>query len=111
MKLKKISLERHNFSYEDTPKLKKLVKQFFQESTVPMFDIDNLSKVNLQRRRRETDYIFKDLLLAFILCNNVTPSYHEGIVTYQASSPDEIAFVKFCETINLKLIKRDQKSI
>ena len=46
-------------------------------------------------------------MIALVLCHNVTPSYSDGVVTYQASSPDEVAFVKFCEKINLKLKKRN----
>jgi phospholipid-translocating ATPase len=39
-----------------------------------------------------------------ILCNNVTPIIdEEQNVTYQASSPDEVALVKFAETLNMKL--------
>jgi len=45
--------------------------------------------------------------MALVLCHNVTPSFTNGVLAYQASSPDEIAFVKFCEEINLKLLSRD----
>jgi phospholipid-translocating ATPase len=50
-------------------------------------------------------------MTAMVLCHNVTPSYTEDAIAYQASSPDEIAFVKFCESVNLKLLARDQNSI
>ncbi|KAI5953547.1 NEO1 [Candida jiufengensis] len=58
-----------------------------------------------------------DLVLTLALCHNVTPVYDDedfdnsGEVTYQAASPDEIAIVKFCETVGLKLYKRDRHSI
>ena len=59
--------------------------------------------------KRETDYILRDMMMALVLCHNVTPSYTNGVLNYQASSPDEISFVKFCEEADLKLITRDQE--
>ncbi|KAI5966540.1 NEO1 [Candida pseudojiufengensis] len=58
-----------------------------------------------------------DLVLTLAICHNVTPVYDDEYtedpseVTYQAASPDEIAIVKFCETVGLKLFKRDRHSI
>lgn len=52
-----------------------------------------------------------DFALVLAICHNVTPSEEDGVVTYQAASPDEVAIVKFCETIGLKLYKRDRTSI
>ena len=62
---------------------------------------------------------------ALALCHNVTPVYEtqeeetEGPeseqgntgVTYQASSPDEIALVRFADSMGMKLIERDQNLI
>jgi phospholipid-translocating ATPase len=42
-----------------------------------------------------------------VLCNNVTPTE----TGYQASSPDEIALVKFAERLNMKLFHRTDKEI
>ncbi len=46
------------------------------------------------------------------LCHNVTP-VNEGVARreYQASSPDEIALVKFTEGMDYTLVGRDQNSI
>ena len=49
-----------------------------------------------------------------LLCNNVTPiisNENPDIITYQASSPDEIALVKFAEKLNMRLIYRTDKEI
>jgi phospholipid-translocating ATPase len=49
-----------------------------------------------------------------LLCNNVTPiisTEDPNDITYQASSPDEIALVKFAEKLNMKLIQRTDKEI
>ncbi len=50
-------------------------------------------------------------MLALALCNNVTPVDSEGPREYQASSPDEVALVKFAEEMKWRLQSRDQHSI
>lgn len=67
------------------------------------------------RTRREIGSRVRDLVLALALCHNVTPTMEEvngkNIVTYQASSPDEIAIVRFTESVGLRLLHRDRESI
>ena len=57
--------------------------------------------------------MFKDLILALSLCHNVTPVYPDeddpSAKDYQASSPDEIALVKFAEEIGMELSKREEE--
>ena len=54
-------------------------------------------------------------MLALVLCHNVTPTYpNEDDPTYkeyQASSPDEVALVKFANTLELKLEHREELEI
>ena len=53
-----------------------------------------------------------DVVMALALCHNVTPIVDEdGSMTYQASSPDEVAIVNWTESVGLKLVARDQHSI
>ncbi|KAL9107356.1 MAG: hypothetical protein Q9227_007721 [Pyrenula ochraceoflavens] len=67
------------------------------------------------RTRREIGSRVRDLLLALALCHNVTPTTDEQdgekVVSYQASSPDEIAIVQYTENVGLRLVHRDRKSI
>lgn len=67
------------------------------------------------RTRREIGSRVRDLVLALALCHNVTPSMEEvngeGVTTYQASSPDEIAIVRWAEQIGLRLLHRDRHTI
>ena len=67
------------------------------------------------RTRREIGSRVRDLVLALALCHNVTPTFEEidgqKTVTYQASSPDEIAIVEFAETVGLCLAQRDREKI
>ncbi|KAF7683962.1 putative phospholipid-transporting ATPase IIB [Astathelohania contejeani] len=52
-----------------------------------------------------------DLLEALVICHNVTPVHEEGTVTYQASSPDEIAMVRWTEKIGFMLHDRSREYI
>ncbi|KAH7411954.1 phospholipid-translocating P-type ATPase-like protein [Phaeosphaeria sp. MPI-PUGE-AT-0046c] len=67
------------------------------------------------RTRREIGSRVRDVVLALALCHNVTPTTDEEdgevVTTYQASSPDEIAIVRWTEAVGLKLLSRDRESI
>jgi phospholipid-translocating ATPase len=68
------------------------------------------------RIRREIGTRVRDLVLALALCHNVTPTFEDDangntITTYQASSPDEIAIVRWTEAMGLRLIQRDRTNI
>ncbi|KAJ8519306.1 hypothetical protein ONZ45_g3743 [Pleurotus djamor] len=61
------------------------------------------------RGRRDMSSRVRDVVLSLALCHNVTPvTNDDGSVTYQASSPDEVAIVKWTETIGLTLVFRDR---
>ena len=55
--------------------------------------------------------MIRDFITAIALCHNVTPTFqnpdNKNIVEYQASSPDEIALVKFAESLEMRLLDRD----
>ncbi|CAJ0890763.1 14786_t:CDS:10 [Entrophospora sp. SA101] len=60
------------------------------------------------KSKRDMTFRVKDIILALALCHNVTPVVDtDNLVTYQASSPDEVAIVKWTESIGLTLIFRD----
>lgn len=67
------------------------------------------------RTRREIGSRVRDLVLALALCHNVTPTVDEEegekTTNYQASSPDEIAIVRYTENIGLQLAYRDRQRI
>ena len=63
---------------------------------------------------REQNIVVCDTIRALALCHNVTPTFSEhdkSEVEYQASSPDEIALVKFAATMGINLMERDQHLI
>lgn len=54
----------------------------------------------------------RDVVLSLALCHNVTPvTNDDGSVTYQASSPDEVAIVQWTESVGLTLTFRDRTRI
>ena len=61
-----------------------------------------------RKKRREQHFIVRDLILALILCHNVTPTYPDEKdplrKEFQASSPDEVALVKFAEELGMSLV-------
>ncbi|KAA8643305.1 aminophospholipid-translocating P4-type ATPase NEO1 [Aspergillus tanneri] len=67
------------------------------------------------RTRREIGSRVRDIILALALCHNVTPTTDEEdgmqVTSYQASSPDEIAIVRYTEEVGLKLSYRDRQTI
>jgi phospholipid-translocating ATPase len=73
------------------------------------------SSMTATRTRREIGSRVRDVVLALAICHNVTPTMEEenghSITTYQASSPDEIAIVKWTEAVGLRLLHRDRKGM
>lgn len=72
---------------------------------------------NTTRTRREIGTRVRDVVLALALCHNVTPTTAteegttETTTTYQASSPDEIAIVRWTESVGLRLVHRDRNGM
>ena len=69
------------------------------------------AKKSLKRHRNK---LIRDAITAMCLCNNVTPIVDDNDknnMTYQASSPDEVALVKFAVTLDMKLVARTDKLI
>ncbi|KAJ3022558.1 putative aminophospholipid-translocase [Thoreauomyces humboldtii] len=64
------------------------------------------------KRARDIASRVRDIVQALALCHNVTPVIaDDGEITYQASSPDEVAIVKWTESVGLALYFRDRQSI
>ncbi|KDQ11220.1 hypothetical protein BOTBODRAFT_35523 [Botryobasidium botryosum FD-172 SS1] len=64
------------------------------------------------RGRRDMSSRVRDVVMSLALCHNVTPvTNDDGTVTYQASSPDEVAIVKWTESVGLTLVFRDRTRI
>ena len=138
MVFKKIAMETEQFSEDSFNDLKSILTDECQVNDAPLLDLVNLDlkpndeslsesliegsmgessgieKKRQKRFRRQRNKIIRDTITSMVLCNNVTPirdEEDESKVSYQASSPDEVALVKFAETLNMRLIGRTDKEI
>lgn len=76
----------------------------------------HIASTSATRTRREIGSRVLNVVMALAICHNVTPTTEEhenGDVetTYQASSPDEIAIVKWTSAVGLRLLQRDRHSM
>lgn len=127
MELKKIHVGTVSYANEAMDEVATYIRQGFvtgpaddalQPSSLvtPSSSYNNSSAGKpMTRTRREIGSRVRDLVLALALCHNVTPTIEEAdgqsFTTYQASSPDEIAIVRWTEQVGLRLVHRDRKSI
>lgn len=128
MELKKIHVGTVSYANEAMEEIVSHIRQGFaiEASTIdgvessslvtPSFThLTNTAGTSTTRTRREIGSRVRDLVLALALCHNVTPSTNEengqSSITYQASSPDEIAIVRWTESVGLRLLHRDRHSI
>lgn len=91
MIMKKIHLGTVSYSQETFLDLRNELNDYFKEDTGTFI--------------RTGKRVF-DLCEALSVCHNVTPVREEKKVTYQASSPDEVAIIKWCESIGFTLLDR-----
>lgn len=111
MTLKVAALENATFKADNPSSLdemKDLINENLEFSPYPIAE----QKVK-GKRKRENHFAFRDFVTALALCNNVTPiqdsTTNETI--FQASSPDEMALVKFADLVGIKLLARNTNSI
>ena len=126
MDLRKIHVGTVSYANEAMDEVRSYVRQGFSiggssdvMQSAPLITPSSTYLTNstgtVTRTRREIGSRVRDLVLALALCHNVTPSTEEeegrNIVTYQASSPDEIAIVRWAESVGLRLLHRDRHTI
>ena len=137
MIFKIVAMETELFTEEKFGDLKDIVADECKEGDAPLLDLLKLSNSNSEdissssisvvsqksetpegkrkkRMHRHRSKLIRDTITAMCLCNNVTPIADEtdpNVFTYQASSPDEVALVKFAVTLNMRLVGRTDKEI
>jgi len=125
MELKKIHVGTVSYANEAMEEVTAYVKQGFSAASqdvteavslvTPSYSYITSSTASTTRTRREIGFRVRDLVMALALCHNVTPTNEEdnghSFTTYQASSPDEIAIVRWTEAVGLRLLHRDRQSI
>ena len=125
MDLKKVHVGTVSYANEAMEEVAAYIKQGFsigsQDATeasslvTPTYSYSTPSSSGATRARREIGSRVRGLVMALALCHNVTPATEEdnghSFTTYQASSPDEIAIVKWTEAVGLRLLHRDRQSM
>ncbi|KAL8680550.1 MAG: hypothetical protein Q9186_003241 [Xanthomendoza sp. 1 TL-2023] len=127
MELKKIHVGTVSYANEAMDEVSSYIRQGFTTGSAtdvlqsaslvtPSSSYYNASMgTSTTRTRREIGSRVRDLVLALALCHNVTPTTEEedghSFTSYQASSPDEIAIVRWTEQVGLRLIHRDRTGI
>ncbi|KAJ5092406.1 hypothetical protein NUU61_007276 [Penicillium alfredii] len=118
MELKKIHVGTVSYANEAMDEVGSFIRQGFAGNTLTTPSTifgTQAGAAAAPRTRREIGSRVRDLLLALALCHNVTPTTEEKdgqkVTTYQASSPDEIAIVRYTEEVGLKLSYRDRQSV
>ncbi|KFA77786.1 hypothetical protein S40288_00472 [Stachybotrys chartarum IBT 40288] len=126
MEMKKIHVGTVSYANEAMDEVATYVRQVFHVPPTmdpavqsmlitPSSNYSATANVGSTRTRREIGTRVRDVVLALALCHNVTPTtdVEDGkeVISYQASSPDEIAIVKWTESVGLRLASRDRKSM
>jgi phospholipid-translocating ATPase len=125
MEMKKIHVGTVSYANEAMDEVASYMKQGFSvpvstdanQSTLitPSSTFVASTTVTATRTRREIGSRVRDVVLALAICHNVTPTAEEEngqmVTSYQASSPDEIAIVKWTEAVGLRLTHRDRKGM
>jgi len=124
MYFKKLVMEYTQYDEENLGYIIKAVTKQCEKSDGPMKDvedkyletkgpvnIDQMKKTSSSKMRREKDAVLRDLITAVSVCHNVTPLIENGQRIFHASSPDEIALVKFAQDCKMKLLERSNDSM
>ncbi|OJD12319.1 hypothetical protein AJ78_07067 [Emergomyces pasteurianus Ep9510] len=126
MELKKIHVGTVSYANEAMDEVASYIRQGFSTTSstlTPHSSLVTPTTINgaqtglasTTRTRREIGSRVRDIILALALCHNVTPTMDEQdgemVTTYQASSPDEIAIVRYTQEVGLQLVHRDRQKI
>ncbi|KAF1970101.1 phospholipid-translocating P-type ATPase [Bimuria novae-zelandiae CBS 107.79] len=121
MEMKKIHVGTVSYANEAMDEVATYVQQSFSTpyGDAPHFVTPSSTYVapltSATRTRREIGSRVRDVVLALALCHNVTPVSEEEdgqlVTSYQASSPDEIAIIRWTEMVGLRLLQRDRESM
>ena len=136
MVFKKIAMETEQFGEENFNDLNSILSEQCQVDDAPLLDIINsdqsmnesagseassliegslsTNERKKKRVRRNINKVIRDTITSMVLCNNVTPIADDkdlNKIIYQAFPPDEVALIKFAETLKMRFVVRIDKEI
>jgi len=132
MIFKKLATQYAYYNEDTFPELRTLLGTSLDNGHAPCGDVDTSQgehpvspEKTLKKKKghhegkkkmmRAPEFLVRDIFLALALCHNVTPTYPDefdkSLKELQASSPDEVALVKFAEEMGIHLIEREETMI
>ncbi|WWD06056.1 hypothetical protein V865_004141 [Kwoniella europaea PYCC6329] len=112
MELKKLHMGTLVFGWDSMDEVAHLVAQALNEQDGAIERRKSSMTTAPGRGRRDMSSRVRDAVLALATCHNVTPvTNDDGSITYQASSPDEVAIVQWVESVGVRLVHRDRTSM
>jgi len=113
MIFKKLHLGRVGFDKDSLHEINEHLIQAYQTAQKRLRSSTNEIPPVDKKVRKTVHTRVHDAIMSLALCHNVTPVREDPArpdeVTYQASSPDEIALVKFSEQVGLLLTEREKQ--
>ncbi|AAZ10742.1 phospholipid-translocating ATPase, putative [Trypanosoma equiperdum] len=98
-------------NYHEVDRFQSSIAAYFGENYVPRgtntVDSGKINSHSTQRNFTRDVTSVGEAIVSLVLCHNVTPVVEDGCLQYQASSPDEVAFVNFCRSLGVTLTHRD----
>ncbi|KAI9320159.1 hypothetical protein BX666DRAFT_2018188 [Dichotomocladium elegans] len=112
MELKKLHMGTMSYSLDTMDEIVSHLAAAFQYEESPHVQTSATISGMSGKGRRNIASRVKEIVQTLALCHNVTPVVgFDGDITYQASSPDEVAIVKWTEKMGLTLVGRDVNQI
>ncbi|KAI8144876.1 aminophospholipid-transporting P-type ATPase [Fennellomyces sp. T-0311] len=112
MELKKLHMGTMSYSLDTMDEIMSHLATAFAENEPALIQTGPGVVGMSGKGRRNIASRVKEIVQALALCHNVTPVVGvDGDITYQASSPDEVAIVKWTEQMGLTLVGRDVNKI
>ncbi|KAG0262533.1 putative aminophospholipid-translocase [Actinomortierella ambigua] len=116
MELKKLHMGTMSYSVDTMDEISRHLETAYSQQSTGFHRARGIttapSAAGGGKARRDISSRVRDIVQALALCHNVTPVVEDnGTITYQASSPDEVAIVKWTEQVGLTLVHRDITNI
>ncbi len=107
----KNNLSKHSNLYKDDSykgMSSNLSKMSYKETS---YNDSDLKRDVLFKKTRSLERKIYDMIEALAVCHNVTPVVVDGEITYHASSPDEVAILRYTASVGMQLVRRERNQI
>ncbi|KAI4291459.1 phospholipid-translocating ATPase [Pancytospora philotis] len=106
MVMKKVHLGTTCYTAENLSEIRQAIK-----ASMKQIAAQGRESSGMFRKPKTLEMRVYELIEALSVCHAVTPVESDGEMTYQASSPDEVAIVNYIEKVGMQLVRRDRTTI